>query len=165
MKRIVLLTFVLIANFAHGKETMNYKIQIQKMSAQPILVMKGKVKIEEAGKAIGARIEAVSTFLAKLKIQPISAPITRTYSFEKGVLEFETGFAVAKPSQGEGAIVASELPEGNAVTTIHTGDQATSENAYAAIHAWMDTNGKKPAGAPWEVYLSENKMEIFFPIQ
>ena len=50
-------------------------------------------------------------------------------------------------------------------TTVHVGDQATSESAYNALHAWMKANGKQPAGAPWEVYVADDKMEIFFPIR
>ena len=53
---------------------------------------------------------------------------------------------------------------GNWRQPVHVGDQASSETAYAALHAWMKSNGKRPAGAPWEVYVADGTMEIFFPI-
>jgi hypothetical protein len=29
----------------------------------------------------------------------------------------------------------------------------------------MAANGKQPAGAPWEVYVADDRMEIYFPIR
>ena len=76
-------------------------------------------------------------------------------SHEKSLLEFESGFPIAAGNEGEGAIVAVELPKATVATTLHVGDQATSEEAYRAIHSWMAFNGESAAGAPWEAHLSE----------
>lgn len=62
-------------------------------------------------------------------------------------------------------MIATELPKAQVATTVHVGDQSSSEHAYNALHAWMKANGKQPAGAPWEVYVAEGKMEIYFPIR
>jgi effector-binding domain-containing protein len=143
---------------------MSYSIRVVDHAAQPALVVKGKTPVEQAGEAIGANIGAVSAFLEKAQLSPAGAPFTRTHSFENGVLEFEAGFPVARAAKTQGQLIATELPQTKAATTVHVGDQATSENAYAALHAWMKANGKKPAGAPWEVYVADDKMEIYFPI-
>ena len=150
---------------AEGKEAMKYEVQVQEVAAQPALVVKGRVQIEKAGDAIGGNIGAVGAFLKAAHVQPAGAPFTRTYSFENGVLEFESGFRVAASAKGKGDVIATELPKSKVATTFHVGDQTKSEDAYKAIHAWMAANGKQPAGAPWEVYESDTKMQIFFPIQ
>lgn len=140
-----------------------YQIAVQDVSAQAALVVKGKVPVQQAGEAIGGGIGAVGAFLGALAQEPAGAPFTRTLSFENGVLEFETGFPVAAATKGKGEVIATELPKGQVATTVHVGDQATSEDAYKAIHQWMASNGKTPAGAPWEVYLTETSMQIYFP--
>jgi effector-binding domain-containing protein len=150
---------------AKGTPTMKYDVQVQEVAAQPALVVKGKVSIEKAGDAIGGSIGAVGAYLEQAKLQPAGAPFTRTYSFENGVLEFESGFPVASTPKGKGTVIATELPRATVATTVHIGSQETSENAYGAIHAWMKANAKQPAGAPWEVYVDETKMQIFFPIR
>jgi effector-binding domain-containing protein len=142
-----------------------YDIQVKDHAARAALVIKGKVKIEQAGEAIGGNIGAVSSHLEKAKLQPAGAPFTRTFQFADGVLEFEAGFPLAKAATSQGNLVATELPKATVATTVHVGDQATSENAYNAIHAWMKANGKQPAGAPWEVYVADDRMEIYFPIR
>jgi effector-binding domain-containing protein len=142
-----------------------YDIQVQDHAAQHALVIRGKAKIEQAGDAIGGTIGAVSGFLEKAGLQPAGAPFTRTFQFADGVLEFESGFPVAESVKSQGNLVATELPKAKVAMTVHVGDQATSENAYNAIHAWMKANGKQPAGAPWEVYVADDRMEIYFPVR
>jgi effector-binding domain-containing protein len=143
---------------------MTYQVQVIDHAARPALVVKGRVRIEDAGNAIGSNIGAVSAYLEKARLEPAGAPFTRTYSFENGVLEYEAGFPLAAAAKSQGELIATELPQAQVATTVHVGDQATSETAYAALHAWMKSNGKQPAGAPWEVYVADGKMEIFFPI-
>jgi effector-binding domain-containing protein len=147
------------------ESTMQYEIQVQEVAAQAALVVKGKVNIEKAGDAIGANIGAVSALLESKKLQPAGAPFTRTYSFENGVMEFESGFPVVTTTKGQGDVIGTQLPKGQVATTVHVGTHEGSEQAYAAIEAWMKANKKQPAGAPWEVYLSETKMQVFFPIR
>ena len=144
---------------------MTYDIKVQEHAARPALVIKGKVKIEQAGEAIGGNIGAVSGHLEKAGLQPTGAPFTRTFKFADGVLEFESGFPIAKAATSQGNIVATELPKATVATTVHVGDQATSEKAYEALHAWMAANGKQPAGAPWEIYVADDRMEIHFPVR
>jgi len=150
---------------ATGNDAVTYDIQVKEHAARPALVIKGKVRIEQAGDAIGGNIGAVGGHLEKAGLQPTGAPFTRTYQFADGVLEFESGFPLAKPATSQGNIVATELPKATVATTVHVGDQATSEKAYEAIHAWMEANGKQPAGAPWEVYVADDRMEIYFPVR
>lgn len=160
-------------NTTTKENKMNYEIIVKETSAQPALVIKGKVKIEKAGDAIGAILGKIGAHLEANQIHPTGAPFTRTYNFENGVLEFEAGFPVSSGTLGEGEILATELPKGKVATTIHIGSQEKSPEAYEALHLWMQKNNMKEAGAPWEVYLTdpsttpeaESKMEIFFPLQ
>lgn len=146
-------------------EPIHYSIKIEDHPAQAALVIKGKVAIENAGDAIGGNILAIGAHLEKLRVKPAGSPFTRTYSFKDGILEFESGFPITNAAKTEDNIVATELPKSTVATTTHKGDQSSSENAYNAIHSWMKANGKKPAGAPWEVYTADNQMDIYFPIQ
>jgi AraC family transcriptional regulator len=152
---------------------MNYEISVKEVEAQPTLVIKGKVNIARAGEAIGEILGKIGQHLEKNKIHPTGAPFTRTFGFENGILDFESGFPVPVGTAGHGPILATELPKTKVATTIHIGSQDKSEEAYAALHVWMKKNKTSETGAPWEVYLtdpatteaSNSKMEIFFPVQ
>ena len=151
---------------------MNYQIELTEKKSQKALVVRKKVKIETAGESIGGAISKVENYLKNLNSEPQGAPFTRTLCFEKGVIEFEAGFPVEKGVVGFGDICATELPEGQMATTVHEGNPDESEKAYQALHVWMNSNSKSEAGAPWEVYLSDNsssienlRMQIFYPVK
>jgi AraC family transcriptional regulator len=153
--------------------TMNYKVTTTEVAAQKALVVKGKVKVQQAGEAIGVALGKVGEYLESKGQRPSGAPFTRTFAFENGELDFEAGFPVSGAVSGQGSIIGTELPKATVATTMHVGPQDGSEKAYEAIHAWMGANGKSAAGAPWEVYLtdpsttpeSESQMQVFFPIR
>jgi effector-binding domain-containing protein len=175
-QRGILLSFFLVlasTNIFAQENEMKYEIVVKETQAQAALVIKGKVNIEQAGEAIGEILGKVGKHLEAKQISPAGAPFTRTFSFENGVLEFESGFPVPSGTTGEGEILATELPKAKVASTIHTGSQGKSEEAYNALHGWMDVNNVKAIGAPWEMYLTDSettpedkaKMEICFPIQ
>lgn len=162
------------AAIKNGKvEKMDYRIQTETLEARSALVIKGKAKIADVGAAIGRILESVELYIEGEKAEPSGPPFTRTFSFENGVLEFESGFPVASKVKPKGEIIGTELPKGLVATTIHIGSQDNSQIAYEAIQAWIVKNKKKEAGAPWEVYLTDpastppekSKMQIFFPIR
>lgn len=152
---------------------MKYAITIKDASAQTTLVIRRKVAVAQAAQAIGETLGRVGAYLETNHIRPEGAPFTRTYSFEGGILEFEAGFPVPTGTVGHDQIIATELPKEKVATTIHTGSQETSEDAYKALHVWMEKNNMQEAGAPWEIYLTDPettpesaaKMEIFFPVR
>jgi AraC-like DNA-binding protein len=39
--------------------------------------------------------------------------------------------------------------------TIHAGPYETLQEAYAALESWIESNGLRPAGAPWEDYITD----------
>lgn len=153
-------------------EFMGYTIEVIETHAQPALVSKGKTKFEDAGAAIGGAIGKVGKHLEKVNQSPTGAPFARMLDIKDGVLEYEAGFPVTNTVTAEVEIYKTELPAGTMATTIHVGSQETSELAYQALHAWMAQNNKSEAGAPWEVYLTDEstpadlaRMQVFYPVR
>lgn len=151
---------------------MSYNVKVQEVPAQTALVIKGKVKVQQAGEAIGGILGRIGAYLGKQGQNPVGAPFTRTYSHKDGTLEFEAGFPVAADVKGDGDIIRTELPKGKVAVTTHVGSQDMSPEAYKALHVWMAKNGKKEAGAPWEMYMSpegtgekDAVMQVFYPIR
>ncbi|MCX6127184.1 MAG: GyrI-like domain-containing protein [Proteobacteria bacterium] len=155
------------------KKNMEYRVELKNVEAQPALVIKGKAKVTEVGPVIGGILGKIEEHLKSQKASPSGPPFTRTFSFENGVLEFESGFPVASKIIGRGEIISTELPKGAVATTVHIGSQEDSPKAYEAIQRWLQANKKKESGAPWEVYLTDpastppekSKMQIFFPVK
>lgn len=156
---------------AAPKKAQNYEIQVVELKHQDTAVFKASSKIEHAGGVIGAAMNTVTDYLTKTKIVPTGAPFTRTFIFKDGMMQFESGYPVAKPITPSIEVVAGELPKGTAVTTVHVGSQSNSQAAYKALENWLKKNGKKASGAPWEVYVSDEtvkpedaKLQVFYPL-
>ena len=77
-----------------------------------------------------------------------------TYS-HSDAFEVEAGFPVTPAIPGEGELEASMLPGGEAAATTHIGPYDAMRPTYEAITEWLGEHDAVPAGAPWEVYLSD----------
>lgn len=110
------------------KETpMKYEIKIVELKPQPTLVIKDKQHIKNVGAAIESIFSRLESYMKKNDITPAGAPYTRTFVFENGFLEFESGFPISNHTAGKNDIMSSELPGGRAVSTLYSGPQEGSQ--------------------------------------
>jgi AraC family transcriptional regulator len=81
-------------------------------------------------------------------------PFTRYLELGRGTATIEAGFAVAVAAKGEGDILGSELPAGDAAVAIHAGPYERLVETHAIVATWLDAQ-KLTAGAPWEIYVTD----------
>jgi effector-binding domain-containing protein len=159
---------------------MEYKIVRQELAAQPVLVVRRRVRRAEIAATIGAALPKVFLHAQQRSVAIAGYPITRYPEASVGLVTLETGMRVTAHSgdwtaaDGEGEVLAETLPGGPAAATIHFGPYDQLQNAYAAIEEWIAANGLRPNGAPWEAYLNdpadhpnpqEWKTEVYWPLQ
>lgn len=104
---------------------------------------------------LGQLLGAVLAHATGAGAAPAGPPFTRYLSMDDQVVEIETGFALDRPVTGDGTVEATELPATDAVLVRHVGPYDQLPAAYAAATAFAWERGRSPAGAPWEVYLSD----------
>jgi len=58
--------------------------------------------------------------------------------------------------------------------TVHVGPYDTLSSTYEALQAWIETQGRTPATAMWEVYLTDPdqepdpskwRTEVYWPVE
>jgi effector-binding domain-containing protein len=125
---------------------------IHDMEPQQILSIRGKIRTEQLGEAMGSRIAALAAYLEQSGAQPAGPPFVRYHTFDENETDFELGVPVVEPVEGEGRIVAGELAGGPAITTWHYGAHDRLGEAYARVEAALDEHHREPAGPPREVY-------------
>ncbi len=86
---------------------------------------------------------------------PSGPPFTRYSSQDDGSVALEAGVQLPRCVEGWEGIIATELPGGEVVTTIHIGPYSRLWAAYEALAHWMENSGRKAAGEPWEYYLTD----------
>ncbi|MDA0270171.1 MAG: GyrI-like domain-containing protein [Chloroflexi bacterium] len=71
----------------------------------------------------------------------------------------EAAIGLAAEVAGEGDVLASVIPAGDAVVTLHVGRFEDVGGAYEAVFAHAAAQSRQPAGAPYEVYLTSPETE------
>jgi AraC family transcriptional regulator len=164
----------------HVKQSMEYSISRCELAAQPVLVVRRRVRRTEIAATIGAELPKVFLDAQRRGIAIAGYPITRYLDTSVGSVTLETGMRVTAHQNdwtvggGEGDVLAETLPAGPAAVTIHAGPYDQLQAAYAALEEWIVTNGFRPNGAPWEAYLNDPadhpdprdwKTEVCWPFQ
>lgn len=163
------------STFQEGR--MSYLVVKKEIGPQPVLVVKRRVPRTAIAATIGEALPHVFTYAQQHGIALAGLPFTRYIEMSPGLVTMEPGMRIAGAAPtglpDGGQVIADTLPGGAAASTVHTGPYETLPDAYAAIQQWMEQHGHSPAGAPWEVYLTdpaENpdpgqwKTEVFWPL-
>ena len=100
-------------------------------------------------------------------------PFTRYLSTGPGLFTIESGCVLAAPAAGRDDVEAATLPGGPAAVAMHGGSYDTLAETYAEMERWMEKNGLRPGGAPWESYITDPadhpdpadwRTEVYWPL-
>jgi AraC family transcriptional regulator len=154
---------------------MEYSITKKMLSPQPVLVATRRVKPSEIAKTLAETFPQIAIYAQQNGIALAGHPLTRYLDWGPGLMTMEPGMPVASHAGGasDGDVRADTLPGGFAATTIHAGPYDGLTDAHAAVQHWIEAQGLKVAGAPWESYLTDPadypdpkdwKTELFWPL-
>lgn len=144
-----------------SQKSMEYSVSRKELTAQPVLVVRRRVRRAEIAATIAAELPKVFHHAQLRGIEIAGHPITRYVKTSVGLVTLETGMRVTAHSGGwaagerEGDVLAETLPGGPAAVTIHSGPYDQLPAAYAALERWIAANGLHATGAPWEAYLND----------
>jgi len=160
------------------EDDMTYSIAEKELTAQPVLVVRRRVKRSEIAGALAEIYPHIFQYAQQSGIALAGPPMARYLDWGPGLTTIEAGFPVAAPAKGSEtaggvAILSDTLPAGPAATTIHAGPYDKLSEAHAAIQIWVEAQGLTPRGAPWESYIvdpgdhpdpADWKTAIFWPL-
>jgi AraC family transcriptional regulator len=138
---------------------MEYHVEQGHQARQPYVAIRTTVSMKEIGEVMGPLYGELFGWLGARGIQPAGAPWTRYLGMGQDDAEMEVAAPVGVIPEAEGRIVAGEMASCDYVRTLHVGPYETIEAAYDAIIEAMRDKGLMPAGATWEVYLTDPETE------
>ena len=148
-------------------------IERREMAAQPMLFVRARVGRDEISTAIGQCLGKAYPY-ALSSLQAIAGrPFTRYLSAGPGLFTMEIGVPISAVAPGAGDVEAGSLPAGSTVVGVHAGPYDQLGETYAAMERWIETNGLKVAGPPWESYITDPaehpdpanwRTEIYWPV-
>ena len=133
------------------------EVSLQDQPTQPAVAIRTKIPDDGVGGLVGELIGEVWGFLEAKGVHPTGGPYARTI-YMPGT-DIEVGFIVEHPLAGEGRVISSELPGGRAAIATHIGPYDQLGPVHKAVLTWVAEHNLQPAGAPWELYLSDPARE------
>jgi AraC family transcriptional regulator len=157
------------------KNDMAYSITKKQIAAQPVLVVRRRVKPSELATVLAEVLGHVFQHAQRNGMALAGPPLTRYLEWGPGLWTIEAGMRVAAHAgaASEDDVRADTLPGGFVATTTHAGSYDKLSDAHAAVQQWIEAEGLTAAGAPWECYVTDPadypdpkdwKTEIFWPL-
>jgi len=149
-------------------------IERRELAAQNILFVRLRAARNEIANAIGEGLGKAFPYSQRMGLAVAGRPFTRYLSTGPGLYSLEVGMPIATVAQGEGAIEAGTLPAGPAAVAMHGGHYDQLSETYAALERWIETNGYRVGGAPWESYITDPadhpdpadwRTEVYWPLE
>ena len=144
----------------------NYEIVVKEAGEQVLATHRQKMSVEEFGTYYGKIYEKIAR--EHLEVNGIVMAIYHDQEFDPAFSDIELGVGITERDKADFI-----LPGHLCATTIHKGAYSGLPDAYGAIVAWINANGYKMDGMPYEIYLKthfdklppeEWVTEIFFPV-
>ncbi len=133
---------------------MPYECVLRQLGPQLTMSVRREVPAHGAAAAVGEAFEQVGRYLKEVGGRPVGDTFARFRRIDGEVVDVEVGFTVLESLPAAGPVKASELPAGEAITTIHQGPYERLPEAVAALEEWLRTHGRTAGGPFWEVYLN-----------
>ena len=153
---------------------MSREFETKHVEAKPIVGIRTTTTMEKITEVMGPLFGEVHGHMQQSGREPAGMPFTIYHAMDGNTLDLECGMPVASPMDGAGRVKAGELPAGKVATVTHMGPYDELPQAWAALMEWMGAQGLQPAGAPWEVYVTDPgaepdqskwRTDIFFPVR
>ena len=146
----------------------------REIGAQPILGIRITAKMSELSQIMGPLFGEVMEHIQRNGQHPAGMPLSVYHGMGGGEIDVECAIPTTSSMDGGGRIKAGELPAGTVATVTHTGPYEGLRETWAALTEWMSSQGLVPAGAPWEVYVTDPgaepdsskwRTDISFPVR
>jgi AraC family transcriptional regulator len=145
----------------------------QQYPGQAILLIRRSIPRPELRPMLAECFGKLFAHGAKSGLPIAGWPVARYLSVGPGLWTVEAAMPLAMPASGQGEMQSGTLPAGPVAVGIHAGPYEQLPETYAAIEQWMQANGARAAGAPWESYVTDPgqhpdpadwRTEVYWPL-
>jgi AraC family transcriptional regulator len=123
--------------------------------AQPILYIRRRVTRSELQPMLAECFATLFTHGQRAGLAIAGPPTARYVSTGPGLWTVEAAMVLATPAAGEGEMQAGTLPAGPVAVAVHAGPYEGLPDTHAEMQRWIEAQGLRAAGAPWESYVTD----------
>jgi len=147
---------------------MTYTVTMTELDEQQVAVVRGKARQDEISQFLGSAFQHVATTAASQGLQIVGPPFGRYRPIDDSRWEIEAGFPVSASIEASRDVEPDVLPGGTVAQTMHVGPYDGIGAAYEATIGYLENEGYRQTGDPWESYLdgpevAEPRTLLFVP--
>ena len=148
-------------------------IERRELSPQPFLFVRLRAGRHEISQAIAEALGKAFPYVTQNNLPIAGRPTARYLTSGPGLFDMQVGVPIAVASHGQGDVQTGELPGGPVAVGVHGGSYESLAETYATMERWMEANGYRPGGAPWEAYVTDPgelpdakdwRTEVYWPL-
>jgi AraC family transcriptional regulator len=146
----------------------------KEVAPQHILYIRRRIAPSEMPQTLGECFGNLFTYGMKAGLPITGKPLCRYVSTGQGLWTIDPAIPLGAPAADEGEMKADVLPGGPVAFGIHGGPYDQLPDTNANIERWIEANGCKVAGAPWEQYVTDPgehpdpqdwRTEVYWPLE
>lgn len=146
--------------------------EIRPTTQQHTAAIKMTRSVSQIGAAMSEAFPRIHHAVVSAGMEPAGMPLARYYDFGEESTTFECAIPVPSPFAAAGGVEPGVVGGGKAAFALHVGPYETIGETWAAIMAWVQEQGRAPAGPTWEVYIDDPqkvapdqlKTELYVPL-
>jgi AraC-like DNA-binding protein/effector-binding domain-containing protein len=154
-----------------------YEITSRTVEAVPVLYQARRVEADAVGAVLAEVLPAVFGYVMEQGLAMAGPPVVRYVETSPAFVSIEGGIPLvdeAPEPPADTGIRAGWLHGGTVAYAQHRGPYETLGQAHAALDRWIDAEGAKSVGPPWEVYITDPAevpdpadwlTDVFWPIE
>jgi AraC family transcriptional regulator len=148
-------------------------IERRNIPTQHIVFVRTRAARHELSSAIGEGLGKAFPYSQRVGLAVAGRPFTRYLSTGPGLFNIEVGVPVVTAATGDGDVEAGSLPGGRVAVAMHGGPYDQLTETYAALERWIEANGYRIGGPPWESYITDPadlpdaadwRTEVYWPL-
>lgn len=148
-------------------------IERRELTPAHVLIVRARCARHELAKTMAQCFGKAFPYAMRSGVPLAGRPFTRYLSTGPGLFTIESGCVLAAAAAGMDDVEAATLPGGPAAVAMHGGSYDTLSETYAEMERWMEKNGLRPGGAPWESYITDPadhpdpanwRTEVYWPL-
>jgi effector-binding domain-containing protein len=131
---------------------MAYEIELKELPDRYVVTIRTESAPDQLRATFDEVLPEVDAQILEAGERPSGPAFAIYHDFREDHVDLEAGFPVGEPIPTEGRVLGRELVATPAAVTFHHGPYDGISEAYTAVQAWIEANGRTPNGPPWEVY-------------
>lgn len=152
---------------------MSLTITRKDFPGQPILFIRRRIARSELANMLAESFGTLFAHGAHAGLPIAGSPLARYTAMGPGLWTVEAAMPLASPASPTGDMQPGNLPAGPTAFAVHVGPYETLPETHAAVERWIEAQGYRVGGAPWESYVtdpaqhpnpSDWRTEVYWPL-